>query len=566
MNQLQRRVLSLWAVLLAAFVCFIFVPVSNSIAALLTVAGLVVAAAIGWGGRRAPASAETMHFNGLPGPSWRQPVVLVCGETPSSWPENVTVLTVAEGCWIRVESDQEVNAVAQQLLMQRPEWGRQLSVMVTAAPQQYRDADAITHFLLSLRWRISVLRREVGHPIPVVVQVVVGSSLVEQPAWQATLAENADMGGHTASVSYPITPKSNPNSEGAFQQQVLFNSLKAWLNQYVCTVLALPHPDMPAIVPNALIAAITPSLTGAAPDSVWSQWLQQKTGIRFAHGLAPAMKTGKSMPDFILTLLPENNLLMPRQRVWRGGLVIFTVAALLALCCSGWNNRQLLYRVSFDIHHYNRIAMRDDVAKAAAVDTLLQDAALLDKWARYGEPASLSLGLYQGERMRTPLMEAIRSYRPPTVPPAPVKSGSTPTLVRLDSMSLFDSGKAVLRNGSTKMLVTSLVDIKARPGWLIVVSGHTDNTGNAQLNQALSLKRAEAVRDWMRDTGDVPESCFAVQGYGASRPVASNDSPEGRAQNRRVDISLMPQADACQAADYPLAPSTDDGADNTVME
>lgn len=126
-----------------------------------------------------------------------------------------------------------------------------------------------------------------------------------------------------------------------------------------------------------------------------------------------------------------------------------------------------------------------------------------------------------------------------------------PKIVRLDSMSLFDSGKSTLKAGSTKMLVNSLVGIKAKPGWLIVVAGHTDNTGNPQLNQTLSLKRAEAVRDWMRDTGDVPESCFAVQGYGESRPVATNDTTDGRALNRRVEISLVPQADACQIPGNP---------------
>ena len=141
-----------------------------------------------------------------------------------------------------------------------------------------------------------------------------------------------------------------------------------------------------------------------------------------------------------------------------------------------------------------------------------------------------------------------------------------PQAVRLDSLSRLESGKAALRAGSDKILINALVGIKARPGWLIVVAGHTDSTGNPRLNQALSLQRAGAVRDWMRDTGDVPESCFAVQGYGQDRPFATNESAEGRALNRRVEISLVPQADACRVPDAQTRSSQDDGHSQSEKE
>lgn len=113
------------------------------------------------------------------------------------------------------------------------------------------------------------------------------------------------------------------------------------------------------------------------------------------------------------------------------------------------------------------------------------------------------------------------------------------------SLPLFDAGSAELKPGSTKVLVSALVDIKAQPGWLIVIAGHTDTTGAVEKNLQLSHARASAVRDWMQSMGDIADSCFAVQGFAASRPVASNDTEAGRAANRRVEIQLMPQTGAC---------------------
>lgn len=117
--------------------------------------------------------------------------------------------------------------------------------------------------------------------------------------------------------------------------------------------------------------------------------------------------------------------------------------------------------------------------------------------------------------------------------------------IQLDSLNLFEPGSAELKPGSTKLLINALVGIKAQPGWLILISGHADARGDAAKNLDLSRARASAVRDWMQRMGDIPDSCFAVQGVAASQPVSSNDTLNGRAENRRVDIRLVPQRDAC---------------------
>ncbi|ENY3729425.1 TPA: OmpA family protein [Enterobacter kobei] len=562
MSPAQQRGIALWAALLSAVVCLGFLPVSRlvSVLVMLAMIGLIIPF---WyiASRRAEPDV-TLHLDDLPEATYRQPVVLVCGDLPLTWPQSSPVLTVTQGCWIRVEDHQDLEQVARQVLWLRPDWGRQLSVMVSVCPQKHADSERLTSRLLALRWQISQLRKETGHSVPLVLNGQVGSAMTNDMLWQAAIAGEGMRVWRESSAPSSIAAWVTTGGSPAMQQQVLMNSLMGWFHKHVKAVFMDENPDVPVIAPVAVLWGMGPILAGSLATSVWTAWLSRHTAMQRVTGWQPVGTDStiiSPFPDFILPLLPEGSGLTSQARTWRCVLSLFTLAAIAALLSSGWNNRQLVHRVSFDIARYDSISMDNYDQKASAVAILRADAVLLDDLARNGVPARLGLGLYQGERLRMPVLEAIRSYVPPPPKPQP-KPKPVPKIVRLDSMSLFDSGKFVLKAGSTKMLVNSLVGIKAKPGWLIVVSGHTDNTGNPQLNQMLSLKRAEAVRNWMRDTGDVPESCFAVQGYGESRPVATNDTPEGRALNRRVEISLVPQANACQLPGKHPAPSQDDGA------
>ncbi|EMB9112003.1 outer membrane protein [Klebsiella quasipneumoniae] len=562
MSPAQQRGLALWAGLLSALVCLLFLPVPRWGAWLILLVTLALIIAILRIARRGAERQVTSTLHELPAIAYRQPVVLVCGDLPCVWPQPSPVRVVKQGCWIRVEKTEELPQVARQILSQRPEWGSQLSVLLCVCPQRHAQSDALTSALLALRWQISQLRQQTGYAVPLALQGQVGSAMSPSLLWQAAIPGEAVKVWQPSCSPCSVSTWLSVGGAAALQQQVLMNSLMGWFARHVLAVLTEKNADLPPLTPAAVLWGIGPTHAGSLASSAWTRWLSRHTGLTRVAGWQPGetdTPDASSLPDFILSQLPAGRGLTPWGRAGRAALAIFTLAAVAALLSSGWNNRQLLQRVGVDIARYERIAMNDYGAKASAVRVLREDAALLDSWARNGVPLRLSLGLYRGERIRLPLLEAIRRYVPPPPPPRPVQRVAQ-HVIRLDSMSLFDTGKWVLKPGSTKRLVHSLVDIKARPGWLIVVAGHTDSVGEEKANQLLSLKRAESVRDWMRDTGDVPDSCFAVQGYGESRPIATNDTPEGRALNRRVEISLVPQVDACRLPDKPSASSQDDGA------
>lgn len=100
---------------------------------------------------------------------------------------------------------------------------------------------------------------------------------------------------------------------------------------------------------------------------------------------------------------------------------------------------------------------------------------------------------------------------------------------------LFDSGKYTLRPLAREKLAKISGIVLAYPSLRLAVEGNTDSVGTELFNQELSEQRAEGVRSFLTQQG-VPESSTTAKGFGKTRPIASNDTSEGRQQNRRVEL------------------------------
>lgn len=102
---------------------------------------------------------------------------------------------------------------------------------------------------------------------------------------------------------------------------------------------------------------------------------------------------------------------------------------------------------------------------------------------------------------------------------------------------LFDTGKATLKPSSQEQVVNMAEILKAFPQVAIKVGGYTDNTGSADINKKLSQERADAVKNELVKLG-ISGSRLEVEGYGPEHPTASNDTAEGRAENRRIAVRV----------------------------
>ena len=99
----------------------------------------------------------------------------------------------------------------------------------------------------------------------------------------------------------------------------------------------------------------------------------------------------------------------------------------------------------------------------------------------------------------------------------------------------FEFNSAVINPNSEVTLQTAAQLLSDNPDAHVEIGGHTDNVGSATYNRQLSQQRAESVKAWLVAHG-IEAGRMTVRGYGSQRPAASNDTEEGRAQNRRIEF------------------------------
>ncbi|MBM3313955.1 OmpA family protein [candidate division WOR-3 bacterium] len=120
-----------------------------------------------------------------------------------------------------------------------------------------------------------------------------------------------------------------------------------------------------------------------------------------------------------------------------------------------------------------------------------------------------------------------------------VKEGMTLTLRGV----YFDLGLATIRSASRAALEDAARTLQENPDVKVEIRGHTDSYGAEEMNLALSQRRAQAVVNYLVNNLSCDQARLTAKGYGESQPVADNNTPEGRALNRRVEFVIVEQTE-----------------------
>ncbi|WP_345891468.1 OmpA family protein [Burkholderia sp. Ax-1735] len=441
--------------------------------------------------------------------------------------------------WLRADRPQDLPRLAVAVRQWRDGHAPDC-VVLSVAPSLHANDDTLSQTLRVIRQAVADTSRMLGVSLPgyvAIYQRLSGTKLAAVPAtgesvspWYGLSAGSPITKMHRFDTAIDAAETDALHADGSPQAAARaagLASIIGWTRRIVFDTLT--DRRQPASPWPLFGAGWIDHGPATGPGKPWEREVRGLTGI--APAALSASPLPWPLPQPLIDATPRRSWRSPRITALAHIIAIVACAAIAAICAAAKNNDMLMTRIGEHLDRYNRIPATQDAAKRDALRSLASDRDQLDRYARVGVPLRLSFGTYHGAPLLPVLNEAIASYEPPPPPP---------TVVTLDSMSLFDSGKARLKTGTTRAMVDALDLIKAHPGKRVLVAGYADDQGRPDRNLKLSIERASAVRDWLVDASGIPPTQFAIQGYGDTRPVADNATPEGRARNRRVEITLVP--------------------------
>lgn len=547
-----RKAIVALAMALALAVIWLVSRVTTEVAVLLTVAVAVLATPVIWFGRErasAPISEGVAKIHAamrealgdIPREQLAHtPVLLVVGDGLASiFDQGGHETLVHQGgsaIWLRVDNPVDLP----QLAFTAKQWRNGIppeGVVISASPGLHTHIDGLGQALRSVRQALADAGRLLGTQLPgyvVIYQRLSAGQANGAPEWFGFASERRAVGSCQLERVVAAAEQAAQRAGGAraaVHRAAAIASIVPWSARTILGNLAgadLPTP--PVGVRGMAWIDCGPATHGQHP---WEREVAHQTRVRPTGALASAQPW--PLPLLILEAIHRRPYLSERSRTLVHTLTLLAIAGAFAFWAAGKNNESLLVRIQGDLERYAAVPPGHDAAKRDALRTLVNDRDQLDRYARLGVPPGLAFGLYRGAQLIAPLEQAIASYVSPSLPPS---------VITLDSMSLFDSGKATLKPGSTKLMVDAVEMIKAHADKRVLVAGFTDSVGAPDFNLKLSRARAEAVRDWLAEASGIASTQFAIQAYGDTRPIASNDTDVGRAGNRRVEITLVPDSGA----------------------
>ncbi|MFI8418712.1 OmpA family protein, partial [Serratia sp. NPDC078593] len=466
--------------LLALWLIWGFWPLSTGSRGMLSLLVLLICGVMLWRqwgvARLRHDGVSDINDGSLPPEDFQGAVVLVCGDSTPLFAAGERHRETRQGWFLQVNAAEQLPLLVQHLTRVRPALVAQISVMLALLPECHHSQDEFTQRLRGWQRAIVQCRAWLGGlpPLWTVTWVSPPGGDEESAVWFTTASNHAGMqvyqpGQGNLSLADWIRESDAETRFMRLGSVLWLDSVLDWQRAAVDSVWTVREGALPAL--NVCAQGIGMVPVDGQSDNLWQQHIASVTTL--SPNVA-AQAEPLPLPELLLANLPRRRGISRRMQFWRYVGLSGGAFLILAMLASFINNQRLIRSVGDHLALYHHLSGKPPAPKLQAQQTLRADARKLDDWQRRGEPLRYRVGLYQGGRLVAPLEAAMSDWAPPPPPPPVIqKIVPGPKTVRLDSLSLFDSGKAALKTGSTKVLVNALVGIKAKPGWLIVVSGHT---------------------------------------------------------------------------------------------